>query len=92
MSQSENQSTGISAKDAALAAATYYTSVTGNTSGVTIEEIEKSEDDKYWLVTLGIPEQNPLGGFYVGGVKKNYKKFQVDCKTGDVVSMKIREI
>jgi len=44
----------ISARDAVLAATTYFAEVAGNTSGVSVEEIELTDDAKFWLVTLGV--------------------------------------
>ena len=82
--------TTIPAKQAVIAATTNFTEVTGITSGVTVEELELTEDGKYWMVTLGYSEPGMLPAYLSGA--KSYKSFKVDAKTGDVLSMKIREI
>ncbi len=78
----------IEAKDAVIAAAKYFTDITGHTGGVIVEEIELSDDEKYWLVTLGFKEREEL----MYAEKKAYKLFEVDAYTGEVRSMKIRAV
>jgi hypothetical protein len=70
-----------------------------------IEEIESSDDDQLWLVTLGWqgkPEESfkPSGGGFGGGgfgaallgrTRRIYKIFTIDAETGEVISMKMRE-
>jgi len=86
-------SKAISPKDAVIAATKYFTDVTGNTSGVSVEEMELSEDGKYWLVTLGYVELKLTGlPLSLTRETKSYKSFKVNARTGDVLSMKIREI
>jgi len=75
-----------------------------------LEEVELSEDEKCWLITLGLilPNQNPdcdvrrlrplteispLGASMQGQkYERKYKIFSVDADTGNVISMKIRQI
>jgi hypothetical protein len=79
----------IDVKKAVTAALTYAQEL--GRSGATLEEVDRSEDDRYWLVTLGFPRR--LNDFAVlGGVKyePDYKVFKVDAETGEVLSMKIR--
>ncbi len=54
-----------------------------NRLDISIEEIELSSDEKYWLITLGHPRT-----FFVPA--KDYKKIKVDAETGEVISMKMR--
>jgi hypothetical protein len=49
-----------------------------------LEEVELSEDERYWHITLGYAE-NPFGG------PRNYKIFKIDANTARVISMKIRK-
>lgn len=77
----------ISPKDAVITASKYFTEITGYTSGVTIEEVELSEDDNFWLITLGYNEY-PSYGLIIG--KKAYKQFKINAITGDIISMKVR--
>ena len=79
----------LSPKDAAVAAATYFRAITGYNRAVTIEEIERTREGR-WRVTIGYQEE-PESSLFVGGVKKAYKVIEVDGKTGEALSMKIRE-
>ncbi len=86
----------IPAKDAAIAAAAYFTEVTGYKSGVTVEEIELTEDGGTWLVTLGYVSEDvtqPIP-FHITFPRQcmAYKMFAVNAVTGEVTSMKIRKV
>lgn len=77
-----------------------------NLEGVMVEETELSDDEKYWLITIGFNrkidprEQNVsalMGGILNTGEKpatmrRDYKIFKVDSSTGEVVSMKIYKL
>lgn len=79
----------IEPREAALAAAQYYQNVTGYPGqGASIEEIELSDDGARWRVTLGL--QTSIKGLLLG--PKEYKSFEVDAYTGEVLSMKIRQL
>jgi hypothetical protein len=57
-------------------------------AGITLEEVELSADERFWLVTLGFPA---LGRWSeLARVGRDYKVFRVDAETGTVSSMKIR--
>lgn len=76
--------------------------------GVMVEETELSEDDKYWLITIGFnrkidPREQNIAAFGIASgilakegkattIKRDYKIFQVDSNTGEVVSMKIYKL
>ena len=71
-----------------------------------LEEVELSESGKYWLVTLGFsrPElkkqqhpMEPAAGSVLGllrrqELEREYKVVKINAKTGDVQSMKIRQV
>lgn len=70
-------------------------------SDLQLEEVELSEDSSYWLITLGyrVPlspkshgisllEQAMAPTIY----NKEYKILKIKSDTGDVVSMKIRQL
>jgi uncharacterized protein (DUF305 family) len=62
--------------------------------GIQVEEVDTSDDERYWLITLGynVPEsQNPLA-LAMGSKRREYKTFKVDRETGEVKSMKIRKV
>ncbi len=64
-----------------------------------VEEIEQSEDGKYWLITLGFnapPPMNPQNelqrlSFALRPPVRVYRVIKIDLESGDFVSMKIRE-
>ena len=63
-----------------------------------LEEVELSDDDRYWRITLGWLEPavrlNPLTAAMadVQKLPRVYKTVEVDAETGAVKSMKIREV
>ena len=65
---------------------------------VGLEEIEQSEDGKWWLITLGYDQQRKLSGIQAAladaatRTERHYKTFKVEASTGRVVAMKIREV
>ncbi len=86
--QSETPREKITARQAAVAAAAYLSQIVGPGLNPVVEEVELDDTDRYWLITLGY--QAP--GAYPFAGSKEYKVFKVDSYTGEVVSMKIREI
>ena len=61
-----------------------------------LEEVQRSEDDKYWLITLGFSRPKPttsslqaLAGTQMARV---YKVIKIDLESGEPVSMLIREL
>ncbi len=70
---------------------------------IRLEEVELSEDEKHWFVTLGYsvpvkttaPENRLLGSTLTDTIlryERVYKVFKVDVEQGAVQSMKIREV
>ena len=57
-------------------------------SDVQLEEVELSEDEKFWFVTLSFTERLS----YLINLRKSYKLFKINADTGQVQSMKIREV
>jgi hypothetical protein len=68
-----------------------------------LEEIELTEDEKYWLITLGFnckieqqdePIINPLNPIVKrsDSTERVYKTFKVDGKTGVVKAIKMRNL
>lgn len=66
---------------------------------LSLEEVELTDDERYWLITLGYyvqninPAQNKFALAIEGERKyiRKYKKFKIDANSGRFVSMKIRE-
>jgi hypothetical protein len=87
----------LDVKDAARAAAAYAEQLFPDSarSVISLEEVELSEDEKYWLITLGFNvEQKDTTEvpWTILPPKAKYRIFKVDARTGRVVSMKIRAI
>ena len=80
----------LSATEAAHKAASYFEEVSGKRVELTIEEIEIDDAGDWWFITLGIGDQYGIGG--LGSKPRNYKIFKVDANTGDIKSMKIRQV
>jgi hypothetical protein len=68
-----------------------------------LEEVEISDDEKYWFITLGfsVPEvksgktNSPLSRMLTEREKEHsrkYKIFRISAETGKVQAMKIREV
>lgn len=85
-----NEKERIAAKDAAVKANQYFTEIVGPRANIIVEEVELSKSGSYWLITLGY--DGPSLGRITIYAKREYKIFEVDVYTGEVVSMKIREV
>ncbi|MBE9103521.1 hypothetical protein IQ229_00710 [Nostoc cf. edaphicum LEGE 07299] len=60
-----------------------------------LEEVELSEDQSFWLITLGFdkPEKSLSNIFTTSRTSERvYKLFKVNSQTGEVEAMKIREV
>lgn len=63
-----------------------------------LEEVERTEDDKYWLITLGYDDPEGLKHipqFLTPATQlsvREYKLFRIDSNNGKVESMKIRKV
>jgi hypothetical protein len=85
-SKSKASETVLSARDAALIAANYVKALIRETHDILIEEVEYESKAGRWFITLS---------FYVGVMamgRRDYKIFTLDAKSGEVLSMKIREV
>ena len=66
---------------------------------VLLEEVDLSEDDKFWNVTIGFTrrQDSTSGGPMATLIgqseefKREFKVFQIDAKTGDLRSMRSRK-
>lgn len=59
-----------------------------------LEEIELSEDEKFWFITLGFDRliDDNLLGQLKQRAERDYRLFKIDAATGDVKAMKIRTV
>jgi hypothetical protein len=80
----------INVKDAAAKAVGYFKEIYGSQfENLLLEEVERDAD--YWYITLGydLPSILPQ---YGGKAPRGFKVFKIDASTGEVLSMKIREV
>jgi uncharacterized protein (DUF2461 family) len=72
-----------------------------NPSDVQLEEIEMSDDERYWLITIGYEHQTYEDklldrkkrqfGISLRVPQRKYRVVKVDAQTGRPISIKIRE-
>jgi hypothetical protein len=85
----------IGVQDAVTAARRFVSEIYGThiLEEVTLEEIEPSADDRFWLITLGFPRSfNALVALAAPDALREFKVFQVDAASAQVHSMKIRQV
>lgn len=56
---------------------------------VRLEEVELTDDDRFWRITLSYLEADEKTGLFYG---REYKEFRVEAASGTVASMKIRSL
>lgn len=89
----------LDVKEAAQIAFDYFNDLYADApiSNVMLEEIERSESEgeSYWLITLGFTDESQTTSGPLASVTRSprrYKVLEVDAKTGEVKSMKIRSV
>ena len=91
----------LDVKEAAKKARDFLISLHPNIKHPLLEEVEIDDSGSYWYITLSYPVVDPpryieeTGGFVDElsyPTYKEYKLFKIDVKSGEVLSMKIRNI
>jgi hypothetical protein len=95
MATVSNTST-VDVKTAARVAAGYFDQlIQRHYSDLAVEEVEKTDDDRFWLVTIGYnvtsSERGTLVSFQGPPPVREYKIIKVDAQSGEPVSMKVRK-
>ncbi len=85
----------IDVKTAVRVATSYFDQlIQRHYSELAVEEVEKTDDDRFWLVTIGYnvmsSDRGGLVSFQSAPVRE-YKIIKVDSQSGDAVSMKVRK-
>ncbi len=80
----------IDVRVATNAAVEYLKQFFATANNVQLEEIEISEDERFWSVTLSYDDADRYSVNF--NRDKKYKIFKIDANTGSVLSMKIREL
>lgn len=67
--------------------------------GLELEEVDRTADDQYWLITLGFDDPSERRPRAMEALlnadfhhNRKYKVFKIKADDGSVVSMKIREL
>jgi len=97
----------LDVKQAARLALRYFADLYpgGLFTDVALEEVEMSEDERFWMITLGFNVPNPPPSVTALGksiadvfgppppkLVRKFKVFKVDTHSGKVVSMRIRKL
>ena len=82
----------IDAKKAAKIALEYLEDLFPDSSGYELEEIDTSEDERFWLITIGMVDNNSPTLTTLSGKAKKFKIIKIDNKNGNVKSVKIRKV
>ena len=82
--------------DAAVKIAVQYFSalIQHTFTDLAVEEVEKTDDDRFWLVTLGysMPSASAPFAILTGNSTRLYKLVRIKAQTGEPISMKIRNL
>ena len=83
----------INAKEAAEKAKAHLGAFFPDAEQIQLEELELSPDKAYWLITLSYEgDSGSVASSMLVGKSVRYKLFKLDTKSGEVISMKIRDI
>jgi len=86
-----NEKRKVDVREAAKIASNYLEAFYRDTRGIQLEEVELSDDRQWWFITLSFIDPDNLR-IPVYPTPKSYKIFKIDALTGEVISMKIREL
>lgn len=86
----------LDAKRALEAAEVYFRALFNSlsVSNLSLEEVQMSPDRKHWLVTLSFEEARPKSAdlpSFLRVPRQKFKVFEVECRTGRVIAMKMRD-
>lgn len=76
---------------ASTAAVEYLKNVFPDATQIQLEEVEITDDKRYWIITLSYDNPDRLYSSLMNRNRK-YKIFKIDAENGEVLSMKIREL
>jgi hypothetical protein len=83
----------IDVKEATDKAKSHLNAFFPDAEKVQLEEVELTEDKTYWFITLSYEGvSNSVASSLLVGKSVRYKIFKMDAESGEVISMKIRDI
>lgn len=82
----------ITAKEAAERAASYLKDFIPTASRFLVEEVQRVATKEVWLITLSYSPAFEGGVWLANGSDRAFKVFEIDMDSGEVISMKIRQM
>ncbi len=83
----------IDVTEASNKAKSYLDSFFPDAEKVQLEEVELTNDKTHWLITLSYEGvSNSVASSLLVGKSLRYKIFKLEAESGEVISMKIRDI
>ena len=83
----------INVKEATEKAKEYLVNFYPEAENVLLEEVELTADKAYWMVTLSFEGiTSSVASSLLVGKSVLYKIFRIEAETGEVISMRIRDI
>jgi hypothetical protein len=83
----------INVKEATDKAKEYLVNFYPEAENVLLEEVELTADKAYWMVTLSFEGiTSSVASSLLVGKSVLYKIFRIEAETGEVISMRIRDI
>ena len=83
----------IDVKEATQKVKEYLVSFFPDAEKVQLEEVELTDDKSHWYISLSYEGMShSVASSLLVGKSVRYKIFKLDAETGEVVSMKIRDI
>lgn len=84
----------MNANELALIAVNYLKGFFPDVDKVQLEEIEITDDNKYWNITLSYESQDTSveNSLWLGNRSRKFKIFKIGATSGEVRSMKIRDM
>jgi len=57
-----------------------------------VEEVDRSDDGRYWQVTLGYALTDPSFPSYMTSKSRDFKVITIDASSGEPTSMKVKKL
>ncbi|MEP7170108.1 MAG: hypothetical protein ABI855_12115 [Bacteroidota bacterium] len=78
-------------KSAAEVSADYLKKFFPGAAKIQLEEVEITDDKKYWNITLSYEGAEVQTGFITFGAR-SFRTFKVDSESGEVLAMKMKSV
>lgn len=83
----------VDVKAAVRIATTYFDQLLQHPySDLAVEETERSDDGRYWVITIGYVLKDPSLPPFLSGKSREFKVITVDANSGEPTSMKIKKL